>query len=59
MDAGEVASCWPYGLKYHAAMKDAAASASFLGRLPQGVSGRVITPSLEDVFIRLVEGAQR
>jgi ABC-2 type transport system ATP-binding protein len=54
-----VARSWPYGLKYHAVMKDRLAGEEFLKTLPRGYSARVITPSLEDVFIRLVEGNER
>jgi hypothetical protein len=44
-----------YGMRYHAATRGSEACGSLLGRLPAGVKGRVIAPSLEDVFIRLVE----
>jgi ABC-2 type transport system ATP-binding protein len=56
---GDVLGSWPYGLKYHAAMKDEKSCAHFSETLPVRVTARVITPSLEDVFIRLVEGAER
>jgi ABC-2 type transport system ATP-binding protein len=55
----DVETLWPYGMKYHAALKAGAALESFLQRLPAGISGSAIAPSLEDVFIRLVEGADR
>ena len=49
----------PYGLRWHLSLKDEQA---FLGRLPgygAGVEAHRIKPSLEDVFIRLVEGKDR
>jgi ABC-2 type transport system ATP-binding protein len=49
----------PHGMRWHAAFKDAAARDSALAGLPAGASAERIAPSLEDVFIRLVEGAER
>lgn len=49
----------PYGLRWHAGVEDAAAVSALAASLPPGVSAREIRPSLEDVFIRLVEGADR
>lgn len=49
----------PYGLRWHAGVADAAAVAGLKRALPPGVSVREIRPSLEDVFIRLVEGTDR
>ncbi len=49
----------PYGLRWHVSVSDEKA---FLGRLPglgASVEARRIKPSLEDVFIRLVEGKSR
>jgi ABC-2 type transport system ATP-binding protein len=46
----------PYGLRWHASLRDEAAAAAFTRALPAGVTPRRIRPSLEDVFIRLVEG---
>jgi ABC-2 type transport system ATP-binding protein len=54
-----VRRAWPYGLRYHAAMQDAPACAAFLKQLPSGYAGRGIAPSLEDVFVKLVEGVER
>ena len=49
----------PHGRRWHAAFRDAASMRAALEGLPQGVSVLVIKPSLEDVFIRLVEGTER
>jgi ABC-2 type transport system ATP-binding protein len=49
----------PYGLRWHVSLRD---EKGFLGRLPgygAGVEAHRIKPSLEDVFIRLVEGKRR
>ncbi len=48
-----------HGMRWHAAFKDASALAAALGSLPAGATRREIPPSLEDVFIRLVEGVER
>lgn len=48
----------PHGLRWHA-VADAAAAERLTKRPPAGVSARAVRPSLEDVFIRLVEGADR
>ncbi|MGA2090739.1 MAG: ABC transporter ATP-binding protein [Endomicrobiales bacterium] len=55
----DVASFWTYGLKYHAALKQKAGMDPFVQHLPAGATAKVITPSLEDVFLCLVEGADR
>jgi ABC-2 type transport system ATP-binding protein len=49
----------PHGMRWHAAFSDQPAMESALSALPSSASARVIRPSLEDVFIRLVEGAER
>ncbi len=49
----------PYGQHYHAVFKDDAAEARLLAVLKQNYDIEKITPSLEDVFIRVVEGATR
>jgi len=46
----------PQGMRWHAAFRDEAAMRSALAALPPGAAHSVIKPSLEDVFIRLVEG---
>ena len=45
-----------HGLRWHASVKDEAAVRGLAAALAPGVSVRNIRPSLEDVFIRLVEG---
>ena len=45
----------PHGLRWHASAKDAPAIERLRMEL-SGVAVRAIQPSLEDVFIRLVEG---
>lgn len=49
----------PHGMRWHAAFADSAAMESALAGLPAGAGRRTVPPSLEDVFIRLVEGAGR
>ncbi|OGR66685.1 MAG: hypothetical protein A2X30_02450 [Elusimicrobia bacterium GWB2_63_16] len=49
----------PHGMRWHAAFRDRPAMEAALAALPPGASRAVIEPSLEDVFIRLVEGAER
>ncbi len=49
----------PHGMRWHAAFADRAAMDAALNVLPAGTSRAAIAPSLEDVFIRLVEGAER
>ena len=55
----EILTWWPYGLKYHAVFRSGSSAAEFFKKMPQGISGKLIEPSLEDVFIRLVEGHDR
>jgi ABC-2 type transport system ATP-binding protein len=49
----------PHGMRWHAAFADKAALETALAGLPPGSGLRLIKPSLEDVFIRLVEGTER
>ena len=49
----------PHGMRWHAAFSDGAALEAALCALPPGASRAPIKPSLEDVFIRLVEGVER
>ncbi len=48
----------PYGLRFHATFKDNAAGQKLQEELGQSFALHKITPTLEDVFIRLVEGTQ-
>ena len=49
----------PQGMRWHAAFSGEAAMRGALAGLPAGASYESIKPSLEDVFIRLVEGVER
>lgn len=49
----------PYGLHHHVLIKDAGAWDRFASEQEARLAVRDIQPSLEDVFIRLVEGADR
>ena len=49
----------PQGMRWHAAFSDKPAMDAALSALPSSASRHPIKPSLEDVFIRLVEGAER
>ncbi|MDD5208317.1 MAG: ABC transporter ATP-binding protein [Elusimicrobiales bacterium] len=49
----------PQGMRWHAAFSDRPAMDAALSALPSSSSHALIKPSLEDVFIRLVEGAER
>ncbi len=49
----------PHGMRWHAAFADKAAMEAALAALPAGAARSAIKPSLEDVFIRLVEGVER
>jgi ABC-2 type transport system ATP-binding protein len=49
----------PYGLRWHAGVRDEAGFARLLKALGSSVEARRIPPTLEDVFVRLVEGKDR
>ncbi len=49
----------PQGMRWHAAFSDRAAMDAAFSALPPSAAHALIKPSLEDVFIRLVEGAER
>jgi len=49
----------PQGMRWHSAFADKAAMDAALAGLPASASAALIKPSLEDVFIRLVEAAER
>ncbi len=49
----------PHGMRWHAAFADKASMEAALAGLPGGAARDLIKPSLEDVFIRLVEGKER
>ncbi|HRY29928.1 MAG TPA: ABC transporter ATP-binding protein, partial [Elusimicrobiota bacterium] len=51
-----VALLVPYGMRFHAALRPPADWSALAGDLPKGTTHRRIAPSLEDVFLRLVEG---
>jgi ABC-2 type transport system ATP-binding protein len=46
-----------YGLRFHAAFRDTQAAVQLRSRLDHDFHVREIVPTLEDVFIRIVEGA--
>jgi len=46
-----------YGLRFHAAFHDTPAAAQLKSRLDRDFHVREIVPTLEDVFLRIVEGA--
>ncbi len=54
-----VLSVQPYGMRWHLSLQDKTAWKSLAATLPPGLTLRHIAPSLEDVFIRLVEGGER
>ncbi len=54
--AGELS---PHGMRWHLAVADEGVWQEREGRLPPQVRARRIPPSLEDVFMRLVEGKDR
>lgn len=53
------ASVVPYGLRHHVLIKDPGAWRQFVSDQGERLTVRPIPPSLEDVFIRLVEGGDR
>lgn len=52
-------SLQPYGIRYHITFKDTGGEARLRQHLPAGAKLDPTQPSLEDVFIRLVEGKNR
>ncbi|MCX5781322.1 MAG: ABC transporter ATP-binding protein [Elusimicrobia bacterium] len=46
---------WPFGHKYHAVFKNKQLIEKYLENVPEGFSAKRIQPSLEDVFMKLVE----
>lgn len=54
-----VAEIQPYGLRYHVRIRDLAGWEAFVLLALTGFRSRRIQPTLEDVFIRQVEGAGR
>ncbi|MFC1501294.1 ABC transporter ATP-binding protein [Elusimicrobiota bacterium] len=59
LTADSVEKGWPYGLKYHIALKNKSYKDDFITKLPDNCTAKEIDPSLEDVFVKLVEGASR
>ncbi|MBL0058946.1 MAG: ABC transporter ATP-binding protein [Elusimicrobia bacterium] len=57
--SGAAMSVVPYGLTHHVLVRDQAAWTLFASDHSGKLSARDIQPSLEDVFIRLVEGVDR
>lgn len=51
-----VVSLQPHGLRYHAELMERSEESNLRKLLPSDFKVRVVPPSLEDVFIRLVEG---
>lgn len=49
----------PQGMRYHVTVKDENICGKISEALPEGMTARRIPPSLEDVFLRLVEGKDR
>jgi ABC-2 type transport system ATP-binding protein len=49
----------PFGLRWHAGVRDEAGFRGLLAALGPAVETRRIKPTLEDVFVRLVEGKER
>jgi ABC-2 type transport system ATP-binding protein len=49
----------PYGMRYHVVVKNASAWRRTASRSSRDFQSRPIPPSLEDVFIRLVEGVKK
>jgi ABC-2 type transport system ATP-binding protein len=57
-ESGAVADLQPYGMRYHARVADPAAFDRARAAIPD-LQWRRVAPSLEDVFVRLVEGENR
>lgn len=57
--ANAASSVVPYGVQYHVVIKDPGAWDRFVSDQIDRLAVRTIAPSLEDVFIRLVEGKER
>jgi ABC-2 type transport system ATP-binding protein len=49
----------PYGMRYHVVVRSAAAWRKTAAHLSRNFENKPIPPSLEDVFIRLVEGVKK
>ncbi len=49
----------PHGMRWHLTVRDEAAWSALACRLPESLRTRRIPPSLEDVFMELVEGEER
>jgi ABC-2 type transport system ATP-binding protein len=58
-DDPSVIDASPYGLRWHAGVRDDAGFQRLLKDLGSSVEARRIKPTLEDVFVRLVEGKDR
>lgn len=54
--SGAVASLKPYGMRYHAIVSDRGAWLRLARRMSRDFTAKRIKPSLEDVFLRVVEG---
>jgi len=55
----EVAFFEPYGMRFHVALRDSGAGAALRRQLERDFHVQPITPTLEDVFIRTVEGERQ
>jgi ABC-2 type transport system ATP-binding protein len=53
---GRAGDLSPHGMRWHLAVRDPAAWARVSAGLPSAIRQREIAPSLEDVFMRVVEG---
>ncbi len=58
-DPGVLDMCEPYGRHYHIRFRDDVDAASHIRKMRRDFDIKSIPPSLEDVFIRLVEGQNR
>jgi len=56
---GRAGDLSPHGMRYHLAVRDSAAWEAVAPSLPASLQTREIPPSLEDVFMRVVEGDER